>query len=61
MNKDKAGGLLDEAKGRAKEITGKLVGNKTLELKGKIQNISGTAQAAYGDIREKLKKAGDNK
>jgi len=57
MNKNQTGGLLDEAKGRAKEITGKLVGNKTLELKGKAQNLAGKAQVIYGDIKESFKSA----
>ena len=61
MNKDQAKGHIEEAKGKVKEVTGKIVGNKELELKGKIQNIKGTAQAAFGDVKENIKNAGKNK
>jgi uncharacterized protein YjbJ (UPF0337 family) len=61
MNKDQAKGRLEEAKGKMKEAAGKAVGNKELELKGKVQNISGKAQAGFGDLKNDLKKAGTKK
>lgn len=57
MNKDQTHGRIDEAKGKVKEVAGKIVGNKDLELKGKVQNTGGKAQAAYGDLKEDIKKA----
>ncbi|MBS1138671.1 MAG: CsbD-like protein [Proteobacteria bacterium] len=57
MNKDQAEGRLEEAKGRVKEVAGKLVGNDELEVKGKIQKSGGKAQAAYGDLKEDVKDA----
>lgn len=57
MNKDQTRGHINEAKGKAKEITGKIVGNKELELKGKAENASGKAQAAYGNVKSDIKKA----
>lgn len=57
MNKDQANGRLEEAKGRVKEVAGKLVGNDELEVKGKIQKSGGKAQAAYGDLKEDIKDA----
>ena len=34
MNKDQVKGRFEEAKGKAKEVAGKVVGNDKLELKG---------------------------
>jgi uncharacterized protein YjbJ (UPF0337 family) len=58
MNKNQVKGRLDEAKGKVKEVAGKVTGNNTLEQKGKIQNAKGTVQAGYGDLKEDIKKAG---
>lgn len=57
MNKDQTRGRIEEAKGKVKEVAGKVVGNKKLELKGKIQGNSGKVQAAYGDLKEDIKKS----
>jgi uncharacterized protein YjbJ (UPF0337 family) len=56
MNKDQVKGRIEEAKGKVKEVTGKTVGNKTLEAKGKVEKIGGKAQAGYGDLKDDLKK-----
>jgi uncharacterized protein YjbJ (UPF0337 family) len=61
MNKDQSKGRIDEATGKVKEVTGKLVGNKELELKGVVENASGKAQAAYGDLKADLKKGSQPK
>ena len=45
-----------EAKGKVKEIAGKAF-SKDLENKGKVQNALGKVQAAYGDLKEDVKKA----
>lgn len=55
MNKDQAKGRIDAAKGKMKEIAGKVVGNKNLEHEGVIQNIGGKAQADFGDAKEDIK------
>jgi len=57
MNKDQTSGRIAEAQGKVKEVAGKVVGNEKLELKGKIQNTAGKAQAAFGDAKADLKKA----
>ena len=61
MNKDQAKGRIEEAKGKVKEVAGKLVGNDELALKGKIQKSGGKAQATYGDIKEDIKDATEEK
>ncbi len=55
INKDQVKGRVKEAKGKAKEVTGKLAGNEKLEAKGKVQKIVGKAQAKSGDLKQDLK------
>ena len=51
-NKDQVRGRVKEAKGKIREVVGRLVGNKTLEAKGKVQTKLGAAQAKYGDVKQ---------
>jgi uncharacterized protein YjbJ (UPF0337 family) len=55
MNKDQVKGRAKEAEGKIKEVAGKLVGNETLEAKGKVQKIIGEVQAMFGDLKKKMK------
>jgi uncharacterized protein YjbJ (UPF0337 family) len=57
MNKDQVEGRLDQAKGKVKEVTGKVVGNEKLESKGVVEQASGKVQSTYGDAKEKAKEA----
>ena len=57
INKDKIKGRVNEAKGKVKEVSGALVGNETMEAKGKVQKNLGKAQAKYGDIKHDVKDA----
>lgn len=54
MNKDQIKGRMEEAAGKVKEVTGKVVGNKTLEEKGKVEEVAGKARAGYGDVKSKV-------
>jgi uncharacterized protein YjbJ (UPF0337 family) len=56
MNNDQVKGRMKQAQGKTKQVAGKVVGNKTLEEKGKIQNAVGKVQASYGDLKQDLKK-----
>src|SRR5581483_850325 len=38
------------------QVTGSLVGNKTLAQKGRIEKTLGKVQAGYGDLKDDLKK-----
>jgi uncharacterized protein YjbJ (UPF0337 family) len=40
MNKDQVKGRIKNAEGKLKEVTGKIVGNKSLEAKGKSRKPS---------------------
>ncbi len=61
MNKDQVNGRINEAKGAVKEVAGKAVGNKDLELKGKIQNSAGKVQASFGDLKKDIKDVSQGK
>jgi uncharacterized protein YjbJ (UPF0337 family) len=57
MNKDQAKGRIKEAQGKAKEITGKLIGDTGLELKGKLERAGGKGQGLYGDVKANIRKS----
>ncbi len=56
MNKAQVKGRVEQVKGKIKKVTGSMVGNKTLEQKGRAQEIVGKAQAGFGDLKDDLKK-----
>jgi uncharacterized protein YjbJ (UPF0337 family) len=56
MNKDQVKGQIKQVKGHIKEATGKVIGDDTLENKGKAQHAAGKVQATYGDLKEEVKK-----
>lgn len=60
MNKDQVKGRINEAKGIVKEVTGKVMGNKELEIEGKIQKTSGKGQVGFGDLKENIKTINKN-
>ena len=59
-NKDRVRGRIKEAKNRIKEVTGKLLGDKTLQAKGKSQSTVGWTQARFGDIKQRVKQSSKN-
>lgn len=56
MNKDQVKGRMNEAKGKAKELAGKVTGKTSTEMKGKAEQVAGRTQAAYGDTKADMKK-----
>lgn len=60
MNKDQAKGRVKVVKGKAKEVAGKVIGDKALEQEGQVQNIVGKVQAGFGDLKEDIKKSSSN-
>ena len=50
INKDQVEGRVKEAKGKIKEVAGKLVGNESMEAKGKIQKNLGQGS---GEVRRR--------
>jgi len=61
MNKDQVKGRIEEVKGKAKVVAGKVVGNKDLEQKGKSEIFFGKVQAGYGDLKKDIKDANNGK
>ena len=53
-DRDRIEGTYHEAKGKVKEMAGKLSDNSGLEAKGKIENIAGKAQKRVGQVKKVL-------
>ena len=53
------GGKIDQVKGRAKEAAGVLVGDKSLERKGKVQRAAGDIKEKAEDIADDVKEAAE--
>ena len=54
--KDKVKGTFHEAKGKAREIVGKITDNPKLKAKGKVEKIAGKAQKKIGQVKKILGK-----
>lgn len=52
MNEDRIEGAGHEIKGAVKEAAGKITGDKSTEVKGKIEKNVGSAQREVGEIKE---------
>lgn len=49
---DKIEGALHEAKGKIKEVTGKLIGNPKLQNRGTVEKVRGKIQRKVGDLKK---------
>ena len=56
MNKDQIKGRAKQTGGKIKEVTGKVINDKTLQTEGNIKKNIGKAQASLGDAQNDLKK-----
>ena len=50
--KDKIKGAFREAKGKAKEETGKATGNPDLRDRGTVEKVDGKVQRKIGDVKK---------
>jgi uncharacterized protein YjbJ (UPF0337 family) len=57
MNKDRIEGSFEQAKGKAKEVAGKVTGDAKLEAEGKAQKTAGKVQNTVGGIKDTVKEA----
>jgi uncharacterized protein YjbJ (UPF0337 family) len=57
MNKDRIQGSVEQAKGKAKEVIGKVTGDTKLENEGKAQKTTGKIQNIVGGIKDTIKEA----
>jgi uncharacterized protein YjbJ (UPF0337 family) len=55
MNKDQVKGQVKEVVGTLKEATGKVLGDKSLEVKGLAEKTLGKVQIEVGNIKSDLK------
>jgi uncharacterized protein YjbJ (UPF0337 family) len=51
-NKEQVEGRARTARGKAKAKAGKLTGNEKLEVKGRIDEVTGKARSKYGDKKQ---------
>ncbi|RPJ05374.1 MAG: CsbD family protein [Deltaproteobacteria bacterium] len=52
--RDKVEGSLHQAKGKIKEVAGKITDNPELEAEGKAEKIAGKIQGKVGDVKKVL-------
>ena len=55
MDKDRIQGSAEQAKGKVKEVAGKLTGDAKLESEGKAEKAAGKVQNAVGGIKDALR------
>lgn len=55
MDKDRIEGTIEQVKGKAKELAGKVTGDAKLESEGKAQTFAGKVQNAVGGVKDTLK------
>ena len=55
MNKKQIKGRVSAVKGRIKEATGKLVGNKAMEKKGTSERNAAQKKVLYEDLKEDVR------
>ena len=55
MDKDRIKGSAEQAKGKAKEVAGKVTGDSKLEGEGKADQVAGKVKNTIGGIKDTLK------
>ena len=57
MDKDRIQCSVEQAKGKVKEVAGKVTGDAKLETEGKTQQVAGKIQNAVGGFKDVVKEA----
>ena len=57
VNKDQVAGVAKQIKGSVKQAAGKATGNRQTQAEGTADKVAGKVQKAYGDLKDKVKKA----
>jgi uncharacterized protein YjbJ (UPF0337 family) len=60
MNKDRIQGSATQAKGKVKEVAGKVTGDTKLENEGKVEKAAGKIQNTVGGLKDAVKEAVDD-
>ena len=55
MDKDRIKGAADQAKGAAKDATGKILGDQKLQAEGKMDKLKGKTESAVGGAKDALR------
>lgn len=55
MDKDRIEGSAEQAKGKVKEVAGKVTGDAKLEGEGKADQVKGKVQNAVGGLKDTLR------
>ena len=55
MDKDRIEGSAQQAKGKVKEVAGKITGDTKLESEGKADKVAGKVQNAVGGVKDALR------
>ena len=55
MDKDRVEGSGQQAKGKAKEVAGKVVGDSKMESEGKGDQVKGKIQNTIGGLKDTLR------
>jgi uncharacterized protein YjbJ (UPF0337 family) len=54
MNKEHVKSAAKKAEGTLKEAAGKAIGDKSLEMKGKLDKAKGEVREKVGDVKDKV-------
>ena len=57
VNRDQVAGMAKQIKGSVKQAAGKATGNRRTQIEGMVDKVAGKVQKAYGDVKDKIKKA----
>lgn len=60
MNKDRIEGSADQAKGKIKEVAGKVTGDTKLETEGKVDQVAGKVKNTIGGLKDTVKEAAND-
>jgi len=60
MNKDRIQGSATQAKGKVKEVAGKVTGDSKLESEGKAEKAAGKIQNTIGGLKDTVKESVDD-
>ena len=55
VDKDRIRGSAEQAKGKVKEVVGKVTGDSKLESEGKSDRLNGKVQNAVGGLKDTLR------
>lgn len=55
MDKDRVEGIAEQAKGKVKEVAGKVTGDSKTEAEGKADQVKGKVQNTIGGVKDAVR------